>query len=128
MCAAAAAAGSGVCGTTQAANTVSARWAAVAAPDDDALVRRGGQAVPGWGCEVPRVTVHELRHTAASLMIASGANVNTVQSQLGHKAATMTLDQYGHLVPDELDDVADTMDDLVSGCAQNVPEGPGLSE
>ena len=70
----------------------------------------------------PRVTVHELRHTAASLMIASGANVKTVQSQLGHKTATMTLDQYGHLFPDDLDDVADKMDDLVSGCAQNVPK------
>jgi integrase len=69
----------------------------------------------------PRVTVHELRHTAASLMIASRANVKTVQSQLGHKTATMTLDQYGHLFPDDLDDVADKMDDLVSGCAQNVP-------
>jgi integrase len=71
--------------------------------------------------EFPRVTVHELRHTAASLMIASGANVKTVQSQLGHKSATMTLDQYGHLFPDDLDDVADKMDDLVSGCAQDVP-------
>ena len=68
----------------------------------------------------PRVTVHELRHTAASLMIASGANVKT--AQLGHKTATMTLDQYGHLFPDDFDDVADKMDDLVSGCAQNVPK------
>ena len=62
---------------------------------------------------------HELRHTAASLMIASGANVKTVQSQLGHKTATMTLDQYGHLFPGDLDDVADKVDDLVSGCAQS---------
>ena len=69
------------------------------------------------------MTVHELRHTAASLMIASGANVKTVQSQLGHKTATMTLDQYGHLFPDDLDGVADKMDDLVLGCAQNVPTG-----
>lgn len=61
----------------------------------------------------PRVTVHELRHTAASLMIAKGANVKTVQSQLGHKTATMTLDQYGHLFPDDLDDLTDLMDDLV---------------
>jgi len=68
----------------------------------------------------PRVTVHELRHTAASLMIASGANVKTVQSQLGHKTATMTLDQYGHLFADDLDDVADRMDDLVAGCGQSV--------
>jgi hypothetical protein len=34
---------------------------------------------------------------------------------------TMTLDQYGHLFPDDLDDVADKLDDLVSGCAQNGP-------
>jgi hypothetical protein len=33
----------------------------------------------------------------------------------------MTLDQYGHLFPDDLDDVADKMDGLVLGCAQNVP-------
>jgi hypothetical protein len=33
----------------------------------------------------------------------------------------MTLDQDGHLFPDDLDDVADKMDDLVTGCAQNVP-------
>ena len=55
-------------------------------------------------------------------MIASGANVKTVQAQLGHKTATMTLDQYGHLFPDDLDDVAHKMDDLVVGCAQNVPK------
>ena len=54
-------------------------------------------------------------------MIGSGANVRTVQAQLGHKTATMTLDQYGHLFPDGLDDVADKMDKLVSRCAQNVP-------
>ena len=82
-----------------------------------AAVRRR-QAVDA---KFPRVIVHELRHTAASLMIASGANVKTVQSQLGHKTARMTLDQYGHLFPDDLDDVADKMDSLVAGCAQNVP-------
>jgi hypothetical protein len=70
----------------------------------------------------PRVTVHELRHTAASLMIASGANVKTAQAQLGHKTATMTLDQYGHLFPDDLDDVADKMDHLVSGVPKMCPQ------
>lgn len=86
-----------------------------------AAVKRYQTADPNF----PRVTVHELRHTAASLMIASGANVKTVQSQLGHKTATMTLDQYGHLFPDDLDDVASKMDDLVAvsteKCAQKVP-------
>lgn len=40
----------------------------------------------------------------------------------------MTLDQYGHLFPDDLDDVADKMDDLVLGCAQNVPKEVELFE
>jgi integrase len=53
---------------------------------------------------------HELRHTAASLAIASGANVKVVQQMLGHKSATMTLDLYGHLFGDQLDEVADRLD------------------
>ncbi|MHB8188622.1 MAG: tyrosine-type recombinase/integrase, partial [Dermatophilaceae bacterium] len=53
---------------------------------------------------------HELRHTAASLAIASGANVKVVQQMLGHKSATMTLDLYGHLFEDQLDEVADALD------------------
>ena len=53
---------------------------------------------------------HELRHTAASLAIASGADVKVVQQMLGHKSATMTLDLYGHLFPDRLDEVADALD------------------
>ncbi len=64
--------------------------------------------------EVPVFTKHlhphELRHTAASLAIASGADVKVVQRMLGHKSATMTLDLYGHLMPDRLDVVADAME------------------
>ncbi|WP_026452946.1 tyrosine-type recombinase/integrase [Saccharomonospora iraqiensis] len=62
---------------------------------------------------------HELRHTAASLAIASGADVKIVQQMLGHKTATMTLDLYGHLFPDRLNDIADRMDQIV--CAPDVP-------
>lgn len=82
----------------------------------DRCVERGG----GF----PRVTAHELRHTAASLMIAAGARVKTVQRQLGHKSAVMTLDQYGHLFDDDLDDVAELMGAGFRGaCAQIVPTG-----
>jgi integrase len=56
------------------------------------------------------LTPHALRHTAASLAIASGANVKVVQTMLGHQSATMTLDLYGHLLADQLDEVADAMD------------------
>ncbi|WP_331448026.1 site-specific integrase [Streptomyces xanthochromogenes] len=56
------------------------------------------------------ITPHKLRHTAASLAIACGADVKVVQTMLGHKSAAMTLDVYGHLWPDRLDEVADALD------------------
>ena len=56
------------------------------------------------------LTPHKLRHTAVPLAIASGADVKVVQSMLGHKSAAMTLDVYGHLFPDRLDEVADRLD------------------
>jgi integrase len=58
----------------------------------------------------PRLTPHGLRPTAASLAIAAGGNVKVVQQMLGHATASMTLDLYGHLFPDQLDDVADRLD------------------
>ncbi|WP_244165066.1 tyrosine-type recombinase/integrase [Rhodococcoides fascians] len=56
------------------------------------------------------LTPHELRHTAASLAIAAGADVKVVQRMLGHKTATLTLDLYGHLMDDNLDTVSNAMD------------------
>jgi site-specific recombinase XerC len=58
---------------------------------------------------------HALRRTAASLAIASGANVKVVQQMLGHKSATMTLDRYGHLYPDQFDEIADRPDTAARG-------------
>jgi len=60
------------------------------------------------------VHVHDLRHTAASLMIAGGADVKKVQEALGHKSAAMTLDLYGHLWESGLDDVATRVDVMLT--------------
>jgi hypothetical protein len=49
---------------------------------------------------------YDLRHTAASLLIREGASIKAVQKQLGHATASITLDTYGHLFPDELDALA----------------------
>jgi integrase len=43
---------------------------------------------------------HDLRHYFASLLIASGADIKTVQARLRHATAQTTLDIYGHLWPD----------------------------
>lgn len=56
------------------------------------------------------MTPHKLRHTAASSAIAAGADVQVVRTMLGHRDASMTLDVYGHLWPDRLDEVANAMD------------------
>jgi integrase len=57
---------------------------------------------------------HDLRHTAASLAIRSGANVKLVQQMLGHASAAMTLDVYAGLFADDLDGLAEKLDILVS--------------
>jgi integrase len=57
----------------------------------------------------PRVTAHDLRHTAASLAISAGANPKVVQRMLGHASAAMTLDVYTDLFESDLDDVAVTV-------------------
>ncbi|MGN6780321.1 MAG: tyrosine-type recombinase/integrase, partial [Marmoricola sp.] len=56
------------------------------------------------------LTPHEMRHTAASLAVASGASVKAVQKMLGHASASMTLDVYAGLFDDELDGVAERLD------------------
>jgi integrase len=61
----------------------------------------------------PRPTMHDLRHTAASLSISAGANVKAVQTMLGHKSAALTLDTYADLFPDDLEAVADALDAAV---------------
>jgi integrase len=90
--------------------------------DDELLFpsRRGGYLSVGevrWvfdpaakAVSVDGLTPHELRHTCASLAIAAGANVKVLQTVLGRKTATLTLDRYGHLFPDDLGRIADAFD------------------
>jgi len=47
-----------------------------------------------------KFSFHDLRHYLASLLIASGADIKTVQARLRHASARTTLDTYGHLWPD----------------------------
>lgn len=68
---------------------------------------------------VKGLTPHELRHTAASLAIAAGANIKVVQRMLGHKTATLTFDRYGHLYGDDLDAVATALDKAARKAAKS---------
>jgi site-specific recombinase XerC len=73
------------------------------------------------------VRLHDLRHTCASLAIGSGANVKIVQTLLGHKTATLTLDRYGHLYPDDLETVAIAFDAAAQTAADDLRAVPTLN-
>jgi integrase len=47
---------------------------------------------------MPAVTLHSLRHTHASMLIASGLDILTISRRLGHSSPTITLGVYGHLI------------------------------
>lgn len=72
----------------------------------------------------PRITAHDLRHTAASLAISAGANVKVVQRMLGHASAAMTLDVYADLFDDDLDAVAESVGNLWSRGGQTASGKP----
>jgi integrase len=67
-------------------------------------IRRGSREVL-----VTDLRMHDLRHTAASLLIREGASIKALQKMLGHKDAVQTLNRYGHLYPDELDSLAERL-------------------
>ncbi|MGZ0712550.1 tyrosine-type recombinase/integrase (plasmid) [Coraliomargarita sp. W4R53] len=77
---------------------------------------RAGEGSKSWfktalvNAELPMMTAHDLRHTAASLAVQAGANVKTIQRMLGHTSAAMTLDVYSDLFDTDLDEVSGALD------------------
>lgn len=57
--------------------------------------------------------VHDLRHTAASWLVQSGASVKAVQRQLGHATASITLDVYAGLFDQDLDDLSSRLELMI---------------
>ena len=61
---------------------------------------------------VPGFRVHDLRHTAASVWLAAGADPKVVQRVLGHATAAMTMDLHGHMVDANLWQAARLVGDI----------------
>jgi integrase len=55
---------------------------------------------------LPRIKLHDLRHTHASLLLANGTPVNVVSERLGHADSSITLKIYAHLLPGQARDAA----------------------
>ncbi len=70
---------------------------------------------------VPVIRFHDLRHTAASLMLNNGVPIFIVSKILGHARPSITSDIYGHLVPGSMDGIGDMMDDLIAPIQVRLP-------
>jgi integrase len=71
---------------------------------------------------LPRIRFHDLRHTAASLMLNHGIPVIVVSKILGHAKPSTTMDIYGHLIHDMQDEAARVMESLVTPIRVDITE------
>lgn len=63
---------------------------------------------------LPKIRFHDLRHTAASLMLNHGIPVLIVSKRLGHSKPSITIDVYGHLIPGKQEEAASLMNNLMT--------------
>jgi integrase len=70
---------------------------------------------------LPRLTLHELRHTYTSLALLRGLDIKEVSRRLGHKTVEITLDIYQHLYPEQDEAAALSSSDLLDDSAQSKP-------
>ncbi|GMA57296.1 site-specific integrase [Alicyclobacillus sacchari] len=75
-----------------------ARW--------NALIEKAG---------VPRIRIHDARHTHASLLLQQGINPKVVAERLGHANVSITLDTYTHLLPGIQERAVDTFANAIFG-------------
>ena len=71
-----------------------------------------------------RITLHECRHTFASLMIAAGVNAKALSTFMGHANISITLDRYGHLMPGSEAEAAGMLDSYLESNGGPVDETP----
>ena len=63
---------------------------------------------------LPDIRFHDLRHTAATLMLKQGIHPKVVQERLGHADIAMTLNTYSHVIPSMQKEAAEKMDELLT--------------
>jgi integrase len=79
--------------------------------DDSSLAARAATAWKNAQPKAPEaITLHEARHTFASLMIAASVNAKALSTYMGHASVTITYDRYGHLMPGNEDEAAALLD------------------
>lgn len=64
---------------------------------------------------VPRIRIHDQRHTHVTLALASGANIKAISRRIGHANTSLTLDVYAHVLPEQHTEVADKVGAILFG-------------
>jgi integrase len=65
--------------------------------------------------ELPRTRFHDLRHAAATFLLAQGMTLEDVKNLLGHSSITLTSNTYGHELEQRQREVARAMDAVLGG-------------
>jgi integrase len=64
---------------------------------------------------LPNVRFHDLRHSAATVLLAAGVPLKVVSELLGHSLVAITADIYTHVLPEMQQEAVRRMDDLYGG-------------
>lgn len=110
-----------------------AEWAAAWTGDGHVFTREDGapwhpdrvrvlfqQAVKATGA--PRIRMHDLRHTWATLALRAGVHPKVVQERLGHANIRITLDTYSHVLPDMQESAAELVASVVASALAELKE------
>jgi integrase len=81
----------------------------------DKILKRAG---------LPKMRIHDLRHSAAAILIAQGVDARSISELLGHSSVAFTLQVYGHLLESTKRETADRMN---SALAPRKPVAPSLA-
>ena len=81
----------------------------IGTPMDGADVTRRFQRLLA-AASLPRMRFHDLRHGAASLLLAQGVHARVVMEMLGHSTIALTMNTYSHVIPELQREAADKME------------------
>jgi len=80
--------------------------------DARSVIRRFHSILKTTG--LPRIRFHDLRHSAATLLLAQGVSPRYISDLLGHSQVSFTMQTYAHVLPHIQRDVADRMDEILN--------------
>jgi integrase len=87
----------------------------VGRPIEDTNLRRRSFEPLLVKADLPRIRFHDLRHTAATLLLAQGVHPKIVSERLGHSRVSITLDLYSHVTPTMQRQAAEAMESILQG-------------